>query len=50
MPAFFPTVHESGELQDRLLLLSGLALIFWFLTALIAGEDSRERLKWLCVP
>lgn len=47
MPAFFQQFMDLVNYKTAILLLSGLALIFWFLTALIAGKDGRERLKWL---
>jgi len=47
IPVFFQQFTYLGNYRNALLLLAGLALLFWFLTALIAGKDGRERLKWL---
>ena len=47
IPVFFQQFTYPGNYRTALLLLAGLALLFWFLTALIAGKDWRERLKWL---
>jgi len=47
MPVFFQHFMDVVNYKTAMLLLAGLALIFLFLTALIAAKDWRERLKWL---
>jgi hypothetical protein len=47
VPAPFQQFLYLGNLKNAIILLAGLTLIIWFLTALIAGKNWKERLQWL---
>lgn len=47
MPYFLqPFIHE-GNVKNATYVLIGITILFWCMTALIGGENGRERLLWM---